>query len=456
MSGTKSTKVIILIATLAALLVAADAQQAQNTNQTQNPPAQQTQQAQPAQQAAPAQPQPKKSMWQKLKEAQQAGQSIMQQGTNTVQQGQSTVQQTGQQVQNGVQQIQNAPQQGVNGVQQGMNGAQQAVQGVTGAQPGGTGFQGMGGGGSGSCGPTCFDAGVFQANVSQMTTSDERGWHIIRMNIQFHNSTNQPLVIAYHDGSMVMVDNNGASYVPAGGNPGQLQGMGIDRGNQTDSQFQLAPGQTGYALFSVARYRPATSPIGSNYSYNLTIDELQLQNGALAIPVRSYNLNFPSLAPGTNNASFTPGAAPAPGVVGTGARTTYTGATVPAGTTAAPAATGMAAGGKGQAIGTAAAPQTRMVNGRPVTAPTQTAPPPAANNIATTPAPVVNNAAMRTSVSTTQAKPSVAAPPVKPIPATTQVKPPAPAVKPATAAPPKPAPPANTAAKKPTTSTPTK
>jgi hypothetical protein len=40
--------------------------------------------------------------------------------------------------------------------------------------------------------------------------------------------------------------------IPAGGNPGQLQGMGIDRGNQTDSQFQLGPGQTGYALFSVA------------------------------------------------------------------------------------------------------------------------------------------------------------------------------------------------------------
>ena len=83
MSGMKSTKIIVLVATLAALLVAADAQQAQNTNQTQNPPAQQTQQAQPAQQgqpaqqAAPAQPQAKKSIWQKLKDAQQAGQNIM-------------------------------------------------------------------------------------------------------------------------------------------------------------------------------------------------------------------------------------------------------------------------------------------------------------------------------------------------------------------------------------------
>jgi hypothetical protein len=119
---------------------------------------------------------------------------------------------------------------------------------------------------------------------------------------------------------MVMVDNNGNTYIPAGGNPGQLQGMGIDRGNQTDSQFQLGPGQTGYALFSVARYRDPNSPVGTGYSYNLTIDELQLQNGALAIPVRTYNLNFPSLAAGTSTASFGSSGAPATGFVGNGNR----------------------------------------------------------------------------------------------------------------------------------------
>jgi hypothetical protein len=73
--------------------------------------------------------------------------------------------------------------------------------------------------------------------------------------------------------------------------------MGIDRGNQTDSQFVLAPGQTGNALFSVARGRGNDSPVGTGYTYNLTIDELQAQNGAMAIPVRQYNLNFPSLSP---------------------------------------------------------------------------------------------------------------------------------------------------------------
>src|SRR5712671_2088981 len=385
MSTKNSTWIIILIATVA-FSVAAAAQQSQNqtpnsnqtnqTNQNQNQP-----QNQPVQQ----QQQKKKSVWQKMKDAQNA---LQQQGQSTTQQG-GTVQQTGQQVQNGVQQGQNGAQQGMQGVQQG------ASNGLQTNQPSGA-FSG-GGGGAGACGPSCFDAGPFQANVSQMTMSQEGGWHIVRMNILFRNSTNQPLIVAYHDGSMVMVDNNGNTYVPAGGNPGQLQGMGIDRGNQTDSQFVLAPGQTGSALFSVARGRGPNSPVGTGYTYNLTIDELQPQNGAMAIPVRTYNLNFPSLVPGTSNAAFASGPSPANGFVadGNGTRTA-----VPQGNAQ------NVSGQRGVGV---PAQQQRIVNGRPAPGTT----------VQTTPTPVVKNAAMKTPVTTT--KPSAAA--VKPIPATTATQP---------------------------------
>src|SRR5215471_5901992 len=304
MKGTDSRWIAVLITTLA-LAVTAGAQQNQNQGQTNQNQAQPSQ----AQQNAPQQQPQKKGFWQKVRDAAQQGQNTLQQGTNTVQQG-------GQQVQNGTQQIQNGVQQGLQpGVQPGMQPSMPQNTGSTGSQSGQpSGAFSGGGAGAGACGASCFDAGAFQANVSQMTMSQEGGWHVIRMNIQFHNTTNQPLTIAYHDGSMVMVDNNGNTYIPAGGNPGQLQGMGIDRGAQTDSQFQLGPGQTGYALFSVARNRAANSPVGTSYSYNLTIDELQLQNGALAMPVRMYNLNFPSLVAGTSSASFGPAGAPATGV----------------------------------------------------------------------------------------------------------------------------------------------
>jgi hypothetical protein len=246
-----------------------------------------------------------------------------------------------------------------------------------------------------------------------MTMSQEGGWHVIRMNIQFHNASNQPLIIAYHDGSMVMVDNNGNTYIPAGGNPGELQGMGIDRGNQTDSQFVLGPGQTGNALFSVARGRAPTSPVGTGYTYNLTIDELQAQNGAMAIPVRTYNLNFPSLAPGTSNAAF-----------GSNAVATGKGAAVgnATGAAAVPQRNNQVVRGQ-QNVGVTP-PQQRVVNGRPVGTPVQTRAAPVASQ--TMAAPVVKNAAMKTPVA--PAKPSTA-------PVVRQATVPAPAAaKPATAA----------------------
>jgi len=402
------TRMMILLASVAVLLAAAVAQQQQNQaqpnqNQNQAQPNQNQNQAQPNQNTNQAKQ--KKSFWQKVQDAAQKGQNTMQQGTNTVQQGAGTAQQNGQQVQNGMQQVQNGAQQGM---QQGTQTMQQG--GGLPSNQANAAFTG-GGGGAGACGPSCFDAGPFQANVSQMTMSQQGGWHVIRMNIQFHNATNQPLIIAYHDGSMVMVDNNGNTYIPAGGNPGELQGMGIDRGNQTDSQFVLGPGQTGNALFSVARGRPDTSPVGTGYTYNLTIDELQAQNGAMAIPVRTYNLNFPSLAPGTSNAAFGSTA------VATGKAGAVGNATGPAGTVAQPN-TQLVRGQQNVGV----TPQQRLVNGRAVGTPVQT-----------TAAPIVKNAALKTPVAT--AKPS-AAPAVsqaKPVPAPTVTKPATPAKKPATA-----------------------
>jgi hypothetical protein len=225
-----------------------------------------------------------------------------------------------------------------------------------------------------------------------MTMSQQGGWHVIRMNIQFHNSSNQPLIIAYHDGSMVMVDNLGNTYIPAGGYPGAVSGIGIDRGNQTDSQFVLGPGQTGNALFSVARGRAPNSAIGTGFAYNLTIDELQPQNGADAIVARTYDLNFPSLAPGSNNASFPS----APGGMPTNAP-------------------GVAAGGKGAAAGAAAQGRTpaNQMMASPVQRQQQMTNSVPGRGVATqAPQNAVRNAALRSNAATA-AKQAL---PAKPIP----------------------------------------
>jgi hypothetical protein len=358
MGITCSVRIVVVIAALVAISVTTVAQtQNQNspnqnqaqTQQNQNSTQNQTQpnQAQPNQ----AQPQQKQSFWQKMK------QSALQGAQNTTQQGN--------------QQVQQGAQGAANGMQQATQGLQQAAMG------GNSGSASLGGNNSSSCGATCFNAGPFLANVSQMTLSQQGGWHVIAMDIQFQNTTNQPLIIAYHDGSMVMTDNNGATYQGAGGNPGELQGMGIDRGGQTDPQFVLGAGQTSSARFSVARARPANSPIGTGYTYNLTIDQLQTQNGASALVVRSYNLNFPTLTPGS-----------------------------------ASSLTSFASGSTGNGTGASTATTSTAVRGTVPAA--QTAGP-----VGATPnTPGVTNAAMKTPVATT-AKPS---PAVKPIPATTNAK----------------------------------
>jgi hypothetical protein len=336
------------------------------------------------------------SIWQKIKtSAKQAGQNAAQQG--------------GQQAQQGVQQGASTIGNQVAGGQQTPCGSLSGGAGGTGATLTNAAFNGGGSNGNfttGSCGQNCFSAGPFAAAVSQMTMVQQGYWHIIRMEIQFHNATNQPIALAYHDGSMEMVDELGNAYQGAGGNPGELQGMGIDRGSQTDSQFLLAPGQTSSAIFSVARARNNTQPIGTSFTYNLTLDQLQAQNGAEAIVARQYNLNFPNLTPGSAGGSF-PASTPASGFVGGGGNA--------ASGVAAATPAGVVPAGKSAAIGSRAGSvptQRNSVTARSAVAATAAPRSPAANQGA------VNNAALRSSAATT-ARPVAAA---KAAPAKTAVK----------------------------------
>ncbi len=343
-----------------------------------------------------AQTQNSGSIWQKIKNsAKQAGQNTSQQGAQQVQQGVGNL---GNQV---------------TGVQASPWGNLAQASGANGGTLTNASFNGAGGGtsGAGSCGQNCFNAGPFAAAVSQMTMSQQGAWHIIRMELQFHNATNQPLAIAYHDGSMVLVDDLGNTYQGAGGNPGEVQGMGIDRGNQTDSQFVLGPGQTSSALFSVARYRSNTSAIGSAFNYNFTIDELQAQNGADALVARQYNLNFPNLVAGATGGAF-PGTPTNGFVAGSAGAPSATGAAVNNPASVAGSRTGLPAA-KQSAVAPA---QRNAVNARSGLA--------AAGTTANRAAQPISNAALRstTAGSTTAAAAAKPAPAAKPVAAKAPVK----------------------------------
>lgn len=352
------------------------------------------------------------SVWQKIKK------SAKQTGQNAAQQGGQQAQQVGQQVQQQIPVIGGQPNQ--------MNANPQApcgnvANGAGGATLNNAAFT-TGGAASGSCGPQCFNAGPFAAAVSQMTMSQQGYWHIIRMNLQFQNLTNEPLIIAYREGSMVMVDNLGNTYQAAGGNPGAVQGMGIDRGNQTDAQFTLGPGQTGNVMYSVARSRGNDSAIGTGFSYNFTIDELQAQNGAQAIAVRQYNLNFPSLAPGASGTALPgQGVAAASNVAGA-KKGTAAGVSNYVGGSVAPGITGAgipAQAGRGAVAGSAVGSVPAAVPAQPgaVNRASQNSRLPVAAN--QTP---VNNAALKANVPAAARPIPASAPAAKPTPARTIVK----------------------------------
>ena len=355
-------------------------------------------------QASPA-PQ-NETIWQKLKKsAKQTGQNAAQQGGQQAQQVQQQVQQQIPVIGGQPNQMNANPQQPCGTLPNGAAGATLNNAAYT------------TGGADGSCGPQCFNAGPFAAAVTQMTMSQQGYWHIIRMNLQFRNLTNQPLIIAYREGSMVMVDNLGNTYQAAGGNPGAVQGMGIDRGNQTDSQFSLGPGETGNVMYSVARSRGNDSAIGTGFSYNFTIDELQAQNGAQAIAVRQYNLNFPTLTPGASGAGL-----PGQGVGSASNVAGAKGSAAPGvsnyvGGSAAPgiAAPGIPAqAGRGAVVGAGTASRAVAVPGQPATvnraAQNSRVPVASTQN-------AVNNAALKSNVAVA-AKPSPV-PAAKPIPAKT-------------------------------------
>ena len=226
------------------------------------------------------QPAAKPSFWDKIKAASNAAQNVQQQGT--------------QQVQQGVQQVQQSTQ-----------SATGALQGVTGGA-GGNGSSdsanfSAANGGNGSCGSGCFNAGPFGAAVSQMILSQEGNNHVIRMNIQMRNLGNQPVVLAYRAGSNVIVDSLGNAYYSNGSNA--VTGMGTDWGGNIDPQFVLAPGQSSNITMQLFRVKVPAAPVAATFNYDVAMDAIDPNDHTKVL--RQYSLDFPGLAPGSNNSAAT-------------------------------------------------------------------------------------------------------------------------------------------------------
>lgn len=141
-----------------------------------------------------------------------------------------------------------------------------------------------------------FTADVEQVRASRIGNFKD---HLIRMQIRFRNITDQPVILGYKSGSGAMMDNLGNQYYwgRAGTVDGSVSGMGTVTRSKADPQFVLNPGETRSASFQMIRYRPGNSQIGTSFTYDVVIEQLEVLPSQQIRSVRDYSLNFPDLRP---------------------------------------------------------------------------------------------------------------------------------------------------------------
>jgi hypothetical protein len=147
--------------------------------------------------------------------------------------------------------------------------------------------------------PRCYSAGPFIAEVSRFDGSrvGNRQDHALRITLKFRNVTAQPIILAYHTGSSTVTDNLGNRYFwgRAGTHDMSSSGIGIVEGTKADPQFVLQPGQSREANFNLIRYNSGRAELGTTFTYDVVIDQLELLNGGQIRSVRSYSLGYHDL-----------------------------------------------------------------------------------------------------------------------------------------------------------------
>lgn len=144
------------------------------------------------------------------------------------------------------------------------------------------------------------------ANIAQLTASKQGNFndHLLRMQVRLRNVTAQPLILGYRATSGVAIDNYGNRY--AWGRPGthdlSASGIGTVESGRADPQFVLNPGESRSATFQLIRYRPGQSPIGPVFTYDLTLEQLEILPSNQVRSIRQYTVGFKDLTATTGEA----------------------------------------------------------------------------------------------------------------------------------------------------------
>ena len=146
----------------------------------------------------------------------------------------------------------------------------------------------------------CYGTTLFTAQVVGLNGAMSGRNHALDIHVRFHNISTQPLILGYHYTTSSGIDNlnNRYYYGRAGTHDVSVQGIGIVTSNSADPQFALQPGESRDATFRVTRYDALNHPLGTSFSYDVSIDQLEVLASQQVRTTRQYAMHFDNLTAG--------------------------------------------------------------------------------------------------------------------------------------------------------------
>ncbi|MBL8199735.1 MAG: hypothetical protein JNK40_02075 [Chromatiales bacterium] len=162
--------------------------------------------------------------------------------------------------------------------------------------------------------PRCASGGPFIAQVVSLTPvgGPQDRHHSLKLNLSFRNVSSQPVILGYKSTSSAAIDNLGNGYVF--GRPGthdtSFSGIGLVTGRAADPSFVLNPGESRNASFTVTRFNSGGKQLGTAWSYDVVVNQLEILPSQQVRTGRETSLHFTDLS--ANMPALATGAAAAP------------------------------------------------------------------------------------------------------------------------------------------------
>lgn len=180
--------------------------------------------------------------------------------------------------------------------------------------------------------PACTEVNAFAMTVVEFRASLQGYWKVLTVTLRFRNKLDRPVVLGYVPASGGATDDKGNRYVVK---DSDVRGIGFILPARPDDKFQLAPGQTGDARFTLVWN--GQQLFGNTFDLDLTVREIIPAGNGQSTLGPEYPLQISGLvdgaraaAPAVATAPGTPPSGPAPQMPADSPSPASTGGTPPA------------------------------------------------------------------------------------------------------------------------------